>query len=531
MATIAGCAAGIVIGLRFVARRRTSPRPPSPRGPIDIGDGSFASESEIARGAQLDTESDAGLLSATLRDIRDAAEADEAILWRWVEERDALTPMAWSTAAASRPQFFDLERWGPLARWSAQERLIHHDAEDGVRLASVPVVRGERLLGVLTLSRQSGLPAGATEEAHESLRRHARQLAVLLELGETRSAYGHQMRRNRALLDAVRRIQSHTTAESLGRALCHISLEVSSAEWAALVRWYPRTMGGEVLQVIGQIGVSTPFPVTDDALAGAVCIEGLPVVLDDASGMHPAAHLFAVGERIDRLGSVAIVPLATGGSPIGALLIGGAQPYLVTHDAADRLMVLAAVAAASLSIAWEVEEVSRTARTDALTGLANRREFDLQLERVLSETDRFGGRASLVLVDLDHFKKVNDTHGHDAGDAVLKAVARTLVEGAREVDICARFGGEELAILLPQTSTDGAIELAERLRVAIASRPLMHGSDEIRVTASFGVASYPGAARTRDGVFPAADKALYEAKHGGRNQVRAARLIRTGTTV
>jgi diguanylate cyclase (GGDEF)-like protein len=117
---------------------------------------------------------------------------------------------------------------------------------------------------------------------------------------------------------------------------------------------------------------------------------------------------------------------------------------------------------------------------------------------------------------------VNDEHGHEAGDAVLQTVARMLSDGVRTVDLCARFGGEELAILLPQTTAAGAFELADRMRRRIAGRPVRVNDVEIPVTASFGVASYPDLVRDRESLFMAADAALYGAKHAGRNCVRLA---------
>jgi diguanylate cyclase (GGDEF)-like protein len=207
---------------------------------------------------------------------------------------------------------------------------------------------------------------------------------------------------------------------------------------------------------------------------------------------------------------------------IGCLVICGAEEESITDDEARNVGLLGAIAASALEIVWEIEEVNRRAETDPLTGLANRRRFDESLQRELSHSDRFGHPVSLVLVDIDHFKRVNDSHGHEAGDAVLRMIARTLADGVRTVDLCARFGGEELAILLPQTTAGGAYELADRLRRRIAARPICYNETEIAVTASFGVASYPDLVRSRDGLFQAADAALYGAKHDGRNCVKLA---------
>jgi diguanylate cyclase (GGDEF)-like protein len=183
---------------------------------------------------------------------------------------------------------------------------------------------------------------------------------------------------------------------------------------------------------------------------------------------------------------------------------------------------LAAVAAVSLETVWEIEEVTRRARTDQLTGLANRRHFDEQLGRMLGEADRYGHPVSLIMADIDHFKKVNDTFGHDAGDLVLKRVAATLQEGVRTVDVCARFGGEEIALLLPQTDLAGATDVAERLRAAIERRVTNYKGSEIRVTASFGVSTYGETVRSRDAFFLSADRSLYQAKAEGRNRVKSA---------
>jgi diguanylate cyclase (GGDEF)-like protein len=225
-----------------------------------------------------------------------------------------------------------------------------------------------------------------------------------------------------------------------------------------------------------------------------------------------------------------VVPIGREDALLGCIVIAGADEGSITAEEARNVGLLGAIAASALEIVWEIEEVNRRAETDPLTGLANRRRFDESLERELSQSDRFGHPVSLVLVDIDHFKRVNDAHGHEAGDAVLRAVARMLADGIRAVDLCARFGGEELAILLPQTTATGAFELADRLRRRIAGRPIRVNDAEIAVTASFGVASYPDVVCSRDALFAAADAALYGAKHDGRNQVRMADATAYNTT-
>jgi diguanylate cyclase (GGDEF)-like protein len=227
-------------------------------------------------------------------------------------------------------------------------------------------------------------------------------------------------------------------------------------------------------------------------------------------------------DRVIRVpGAVAIMPLIKDGRVVGAVVLESEEVGGLTLDDVRPLAVLGAVVAGSLEMAWSYQEVDRRARTDALTGLYIRMHFAVELERRLVEADRRNQPLSLVLVDIDHFKKVNDTWGHDAGDVVLKQVARILHEGSREVDSCFRFGGEEIALLMAQTESERAVDVAERLRARIAATVVRHGGAEIAVTASFGVATYPETVRVRDQLFAASDKALYLAKNAGRNCVRA----------
>lgn len=167
--------------------------------------------------------------------------------------------------------------------------------------------------------------------------------------------------------------------------------------------------------------------------------------------------------------------------------------------------------------------LERLAREDSLTGLANRRHFMDVLQREMERSDRYGHPLALIMLDLDHFKSVNDTHGHAVGDSVLREAARALRTVCRDVDLAARLGGEELALLLPETGAAGARVVAERAREQIAA--VAHAAPDgstFRVTASFGVAAArPG--DTVEGVLHAADEALYRAKDAGRNQVAMAR--------
>jgi diguanylate cyclase (GGDEF)-like protein len=189
----------------------------------------------------------------------------------------------------------------------------------------------------------------------------------------------------------------------------------------------------------------------------------------------------------------------------------------------ESLSALAVQAGVAIENARLHRVVERQAVTDALTGLANRRQFYEVLGREYERAQRFGTPLSLILLDIDDFKVINDTRGHLAGDAVLHGVATTLAELIREIDMAARYGGEEFAVLLPQTAQEGAAQLAERLRREIASRPIRFGPDEIEgITASFGVAAGPEDSMTQIDLIASADAALYQAKRDGKNHVTVA---------
>lgn len=164
------------------------------------------------------------------------------------------------------------------------------------------------------------------------------------------------------------------------------------------------------------------------------------------------------------------------------------------------------------------EELEVASRTDALTGLANRRLFDQRLRFVRSQAARYRRSTSLMLVDVDHFKRVNDAHGHDVGDEVLVGVARRARDGVRDTDLLARWGGEEFVVLLPETDREGALVCAVKLLEAVRAEPFATRVGSVAVTVSIGVATVGPLAEEVD-LLRSADQALYRAKDGGRDRV------------
>ena len=208
-------------------------------------------------------------------------------------------------------------------------------------------------------------------------------------------------------------------------------------------------------------------------------------------------------------------PLNAGDESFGTLILHGPKFDIRDLETASTLVRHAIVALDNARLHRIVE---RQAQLDGLTGLANRREAESALAGELHRAERLGESVALVLADLDNFKSVNDRYGHPVGDAVICEFAQVLHETVRDIDVAARWGGEEFALILPGTDTAGAMAVAERIRKRLAVRTILTPEAErLAITASFGVAAYPAAAA--DALVAQADEALYEAKRTGKDRV------------
>lgn len=165
------------------------------------------------------------------------------------------------------------------------------------------------------------------------------------------------------------------------------------------------------------------------------------------------------------------------------------------------------------------DELWRQATLDPLTRVFNRKHFNQEIEAEFGRARRYGRPLTLLMMDIDHFKRVNDTHGHPAGDYVLKTTAAIVKETLRAQDVFARYGGEEFALVLPETNNENAFVLAEKLRIKIDGSGYEYAGKKIPITISIGVATLKPSHTTYEDLIGDADKHLYEAKHGGRNQV------------
>jgi diguanylate cyclase (GGDEF)-like protein len=251
-----------------------------------------------------------------------------------------------------------------------------------------------------------------------------------------------------------------------------------------------------------------------------------PYLLDDAAGGETRMPVLVLDEGPARAPSLLVVPLRHRDRNLGALVLMGRRGAF-DASASRVLGVIANQAAATLAVIRLKERHKRLAARDGLTQLYNRRSFDDHLAKARAREERQGGRFAVLLLDIDHFKKLNDTFGHPAGDAALKHTARVLESHLRQGDEAARYGGEEFAVILPGADAAGAAPLAERVRAAIEGSQVVFEGARLAVTVSVGVAAWPEDGREIEALLAAADRALYSAKQEGRNRVAsAAGLVR-----
>jgi two-component system, cell cycle response regulator len=244
--------------------------------------------------------------------------------------------------------------------------------------------------------------------------------------------------------------------------------------------------------------------------AGLVIFHAYDVLGDSADALYQP-------ERMEGVAYLARLLFATGVLLATALFFG---VFFIFPLIRTQVKEEGKLRAMTVSLSARSETLEHAALTDGLTGMQNRRYFDDALKEYLDEFRRIDKPVGLMIFDLDHFKQVNDTHGHDVGDEVLRAVAGCLKDMTRYHDVVARLGGEEFAVVAPNMDHDLLVKLAERIRKGIAAMPILSGNVRLKITASVGLAVWDRKESAEE-FFRRADKQLYEAKRQGRNRVSA----------
>jgi len=275
---------------------------------------------------------------------------------------------------------------------------------------------------------------------------------------------------------------------------------------------------GRVIGLYSSLGEVTGCMPEASGILARVMNEGIPVRGRDIKGLEGFSRLPET-HPVD-IKSVLVVPVLLRDEMMGELILAnrlGGEEFSFRDE--DLLLTLGFHAAFALEKAKLHQEVTRLATIDGLTGLNNHRTFQERLETEIARAMRYRHKVSLLMMDIDNFKRFNDTYGHRAGDEVLKRAACRVIESIRSIDFAARYGGEEFVVILPETPAEGAVVTAEKIRETIMNHKISMGGSDISVTISIGVATYPEDAADRESLIERADRALYAAKRAGRNMV------------
>ena len=404
---------------------------------------------------------------------------------------------------------------------SIQPLLDYPNAERWNSWLGLPLrVRG-RVIGMLTID--STVRGYFTENMVRIGGAFASQVAIALENARLHSNEVKARERLTALHRAVREISVHITSPAqIYEAIYRAVERVMTADGFAISVLHPERGEVESVYIVDR-GRHYPAVVTPIAgsLTEHIIATGQSLRLVDSRSY--AGHPIEACGHSEPPRSVLAAVVRGSALPIGILFVQSYTSAIYTEADQELLELLAAHAGAVLENAQRYAETERLAITDALTQLPNRRRFFDLARQELERAERYGHAVSVALLDVDHFKQINDRYGHIAGDHVLHAVAARCNDNLRVNDLIGRYGGEEIVMLLPETDAAGALLLSDRLREAIADPPVATELFSIAVTVSLGVATATPQERTSiEALIGAADEALYAAKRAGRNRVRVA---------
>ncbi len=416
-------------------------------------------------------------------------------------------------AVASRGIVMNLENLKP-----GYKGLCYYRGGAVVRcFLGVPVMEGAHVRGALCADRIHDRPFTKQEEATlasaiAQVLRAIENERVFVQLERGKREQSHLYRASQVLGEAL-------TEEQVIDAGLASAASIAPYELAAVTLYDAASRTHRVRKAVGE--GAEPFArlsFRDNTSLTAMAVKNRHY-LPYRGELDPRQVVFTKRAPVTGMRSVLVLPLCVREDAIGTLVLAAQRPEAFNDASRPTLEVLANQLAVALSNAAAVRRLEEMATTDGLTGCLNKRAFLEELESKIRSAERFGRKLSLLVTDLDHFKHVNDTYGHDIGDVVIKGLGTILKAAKRDTDIVARFGGEEFCVLCEETDTQGAVKLAERIREEIGQTVFPTELGKLTITGSIGVATFPNDARTAAELFKITDKALYAAKHAGRNRV------------
>jgi diguanylate cyclase (GGDEF)-like protein len=380
-------------------------------------------------------------------------------------------------------------------------------------LAAVPVMEGGEVVGILACDRQQDAPLtdrdiqflGVVAVMLRDVERIIVQYKKLsVDLTEYEQLYGI----SRALAQAKGIEEVFETVYEFCRRMLSVSTVVftlTKKSESAIVSIHGRGLGSVPKKTFPHAG----------SLVGWVIENRKYLVFPEKERKR---NVFGRRIELSDDGSLALFPLLWEERVIGTCCLVVPSNKRPSSFHVRLVEVILNMAVVSYMGIRSTIQLRRQAVTDPLTGLYNRRSFTKAMGRLLEQADRYGEPISLLMIDIDRFKSINDTYGHSAGDDVIRAVADTILSSIRKVDVAARIGGEEFAVILPKSVKKSSLDTAERIRKAIKKRVVSHGRREISVTVSIGIATRSDGNATGDILVKQADRCLYAAKEAGRDR-------------
>ncbi|MBZ0270794.1 diguanylate cyclase [bacterium] len=379
-----------------------------------------------------------------------------------------------------------------------------------------PVRAGGKAIGVIVADSGTEDAFGAASET--LIARVARLLAAQFEAAQDMAELDRERAEFAAYYDVAKRFATTNNLQDVLALIFEAGRRVFPYDGAIVTFWDPETRKGSVAAVSGlpERWVGVEFAALE-SLAGWVVESQRHLAFHRARDINrPVIH---PDFRLKGYESVLILPLTSRDRVIGTLTFLWKEEEAFSAYDEKLLEALAVHAATSIDSARVYKQLALLATTDSLTSLPNRRHFRYRLDTEVARFRRTGTPVSLLLLDIDKFKGINDRYGHPVGDVVLKRMAEELSNAMRDIDVAARYGGEEFALVLSNTRIAGARKFADRLRERIAKIRIDNENGAFSITISIGIAGMPEDARDARALIDAADRALYHSKETGRNRV------------
>ncbi|MBP6849022.1 MAG: sensor domain-containing diguanylate cyclase [Kofleriaceae bacterium] len=395
---------------------------------------------------------------------------------------------------------------------------------DGAAVVAVPVLEGAHLRGVLCADRdERRFDDGAVELMADAAQQIVRAIAAeQVFRAVERAKYEHER-----FFQAAAMLGRALTPEQVMDTAFDAAAAIVGYDGAVITLYDKERARHRVAAVRTKPGVEPILDVAaladlewkDNAGLAAMVVKNRHYLPAGGEPREVTAPIYTRKVKLDAARSLLVLPLVAADEAIGTLMLACRAEKRFGTDVREMLSVIATQVAVSLQNGLLYKRMETMATTDGLTGLTNHRTFQDRFAQMLDRGARHGHHASLLLCDVDFFKKVNDGYGHPVGDEVLRRVARVLAEVARKIDIVARYGGEEFAVVLDGTTAEQARAVGDRMRQEVGKVVVDTEKGPLSVTMSIGIASFPDDSRERAVLIERADHALYHAKHSGRNQV------------